>query len=80
MYPEDKKGHSCHTHASYRHIKCRVYSTVYIPKYRQAQEPLIYRVEKWLLLRGARRRLSRWEKNTYQETKIVVEKNKRMKM
>jgi hypothetical protein len=30
--------------------------------------------------RGARRRLSRWEKNTYQETKIVVKKNKRMKI
>jgi hypothetical protein len=38
------------------------------------------RVEKWLLLCGVRRRLSRWEKNTYQETKIVVEKNKRMKI
>ncbi len=39
------------------------------------------RVEKWLLLRGARRRLARWAlENIYQETKTVVEKNKRMKM
>jgi hypothetical protein len=39
------------------------------------------RVEKWLLLRGARRRLARLAlKNIYQETKTVVEKNKRMKM
>jgi hypothetical protein len=39
------------------------------------------RLEKWLLLHGARRRLARLAlENIYQETKTVVEKNKRMKM
>jgi hypothetical protein len=39
------------------------------------------RVEKWLLLHGARRRLARLAlENIYQETKTVMEKNKRTKM